>query len=145
MTIFNINPNLKGNEMAKTSVSVEYGILAIGYIAKQQADSENMIQAWEIANYHKISEMYLLKILHQLVQGNVLRSKRGPRGGFCLARAASKISLLEVVVPINGPFRGYSCVTENAGKAGRRLEVVSETVAKLTVHALSKVKVSSLI
>ncbi len=56
-----------------------------------------------------------------------------------------KFDLHEVVTAIDGPFRPYTCRTENKGKAGKRLEDVSDTVAKQTVRTLKAVKVSSLI
>jgi DNA-binding IscR family transcriptional regulator len=37
---------------------------------------------------------------------SVLRSKRGPRGGFSLAKSTSKISLLEVIEAVDGPLTG---------------------------------------
>lgn len=131
--------------MSKFTGSTEMAVLAVAYIAKHQQELESMIRSEEIAKYYGFPYQYLLKIMQGLVRNNILRSKRGPRGGFCLNRAAVKISLLEVVTSVDGPFRAYHCGTVKKGKAGSKLEQVSEVVVRLTKHALSKVKVSTLI
>ena len=59
---------------------------------------------------------YLLKILQQMVRANILRSKRGPRGGFSLARPLKKISMLEVIEAVDGPVSNQLHLTEQAPK-----------------------------
>lgn len=46
---------------------------------------------------------YLSKILHTLTRAGVLRSERGPRGGFCLARAPERVTLAAVTEPFSRP------------------------------------------
>jgi Rrf2 family protein len=58
---------------------------------------------------------YLLKILQQLVRANVLRSKRGPQGGFWLAKPANKITMLEIIEAVAGALTGELNLTELAG------------------------------
>ena len=84
--------------------STEYALLAVGYIAKNQGDGVALSD--DIAQQYDIPLQYLLKILQQLVRADVLRSKRGPRGGFLLAKATNKISLLEVIEAVDGPLTG---------------------------------------
>jgi len=71
----------------KISRSTGYALLAVGYIA--QHEDQKIILSNDIANKYDIPLEYLLKILQQLVRANVLRSKRGPRGGFS-CQAAEK-------------------------------------------------------
>ena len=71
----------------------------------------------KISKEYKIPLEYLLKILQQLVRANVLRSKRGPRGGFFLARPAETISLLEVVEAVDGPLVGHLHLAEQTNNA----------------------------
>ena len=86
------------------SRSVGYGMLAVGYIA--QNDKDGLVMASTVSKAYDIPLEYLLKIMQQLVRINILRSKRGPGGGFCLARPMKEISMLEVIEAISGPIAG---------------------------------------
>ncbi len=86
----------------RISRSTGYGLLAAGYIAKNQ--KEGIILSQSISNEYGIPLEYLLKILQQMVRANILRSKRGPRGGFVLARPANKVTMLEIIEAVDGPF-----------------------------------------
>lgn len=86
----------------KISRSTSYAILAVGYIA--QNDDDGVVLSQTIAKKYNIPLEYLLKILQQLVRANILNSKRGPRGGFSLAKAPSKINMLQVIEAVEGPM-----------------------------------------
>ena len=72
----------------RISRSTGYALLAVGYIAKHH--QEGIVLSQNIAKEYDMPLEYLLKILQQLVKSNVLRSKRGPRGGFSLAKQPKK-------------------------------------------------------
>lgn len=86
----------------KISRSTGYALVAVGYVA--QYYREGAVLASRISKQYNIPLEYLLKILQQLVRANVLRSKRGPRGGFFLAKPAENISLLEIIEAVDGPI-----------------------------------------
>jgi len=96
----------------RMSRSTAYAILAVGYIARHQKNG--IILSTNIAGKYNISLEYLLKILQQLVRANVLWSKRGPRGGFLLARPAQKITLLQIIEAVDGPITGLPNIAEQA-------------------------------
>jgi Rrf2 family protein len=98
----------------KVSRSTGYAILAVGYIAKNQ--ERGIILSQDISKEYNIPLEYLLKILQQLVRANVLRSKRGPRGGFSLARPTKKISMLEIIEAVEGPIINQLNLVEQAPK-----------------------------
>ena len=91
----------KGGKM-KISKSTEYALLAAVHVAKNY--KEGRVLSQQISKEFNIPLEYLLKILQHLVKANVLRSKRGPNGGFVLARDARKISLLQIIESENGPL-----------------------------------------
>jgi len=97
----------------RVSRSTGYALLAVGYIAKNQGDG--VVLSQDISKRYDIPLEYLLKILQQLVRANVLRSKRGPRGGFSLAKPANKITMLEVIEAVDGPLTGELNLTDQAG------------------------------
>jgi len=99
----------------KISRSTGYALVAVGYIAMNYRDGA--VLAARISKEYNIPLEYLLKILQQLVRANVLRSKRGPRGGFFLARPAEGISLLEVIEAVDGPLMSHLHLAEQTNNA----------------------------
>jgi len=96
----------------KISRSTGYALLAAGYIAKNQ--KQGVVLSQEISKKYNIPLEYLLKILQQLVKTNLLRSKRGPRGGFSLAKPLKKITLLQVIEAVDGPMVSQLNLAEHA-------------------------------
>lgn len=72
------------------------GELAVGGDAAVKADS--------IATRQDISLKYLLDIFRDLKRAELVRSKRGPDGGFTLSRPADEISLADVFRAVDGPL-----------------------------------------
>ncbi len=66
----------------------------------------------DIAKAYKISELHLFKIMHVLVDGNLIETLRGRNGGIRLARAADKITLGEVVRAAEGSLDLSDCMSE---------------------------------
>jgi Rrf2 family protein len=63
-----------------------------------------------LAEYHGVSGSYLLKHLKDLVGAGILESVPGPAGGYRLARKVEKISLLDIVLAIEGPQPAFRCL-----------------------------------
>jgi Rrf2 family protein len=99
----------------KISRSTGYALVAVGYIAMNY--KEGAVLAARISKEYGIPLEYLLKILQQLVRANVLRSKRGPRGGFFLARPAESITLLEIIEAVDGPLHSHLHLAEQTNNA----------------------------
>ncbi|MFK8023553.1 MAG: Rrf2 family transcriptional regulator [Ilumatobacter sp.] len=57
-----------------------------------------------IATRQSISLKYLLDILRDLKRAELIRSKRGPDGGFTLSRPPETITLADVFRAIDGPL-----------------------------------------
>ncbi len=62
------------------------------------------MKAEGIATRQGISLKYLLDILRDLKRAELIRSKRGPDGGFTLSRPADSITLADVFRAIDGPL-----------------------------------------
>ena len=110
----------------KISRSTGYALVAVGYIAQNY--SEGAVLAARVSKEYDIPLEYLLKILQQLVRANVLRSKRGPRGGFFLARPAESISMLQIVEAVDGPMISHLQLAEQTNNAPFSLKM--ETVCR---------------
>lgn len=129
----------------KISRSTGYGILAVGYIAKHQ--KQGIVLSQSISKEYKIPLEYLLKILQQLVRADVLRSKRGPRGGFTLAKSSGQVTMLQIIEAVDGPM--VSRLGLNEQSRGEKFGVKAEkTYAKALAQAKSvfqKTKLSALL
>jgi Rrf2 family protein len=117
----------------KLSRACGYALAALAHLARQ--DSEGHRTSRQIAAAGNLSEKFLLKVLKPLATVGVLKSLKGPHGGYRLARPAGEVSLLEVVEAVDGPIRGeVPQLADVATPLERRLEEVWERVAA-TVRA----------
>lgn len=75
-----------------------YALLALYEIGRQHrgTSSPKGIRAGDIAERHRLPRAYVAKILSQLASAGILRSNRGPRGGFRLDQSPDTISLYDV-------------------------------------------------
>jgi len=113
--------------------STGYALLATCYVA--QHPEKKTVLSQEISKKYEIPIEYLLKILQQLVRGNILRSKRGPRGGFNLARPANKITMLQIIEAVDGPMVSHMNLADYA-----RREEFSIRADKVFGKALSQAR-----
>jgi len=95
----------------KISEAASLGMHALGYLAKRE---DGPITSREVANRFEISEAHLAKVLQRLVKVELLRSVRGPRGGFMLTRSPETVTLLEVFEAIEGRFEPSQCLLSSA-------------------------------
>ncbi|WP_248305503.1 Rrf2 family transcriptional regulator [Agromyces sp. H66] len=63
----------------------------------------------QVAAFYDLPPAYLNKQLQALVRAGILTSVSGPRGGFRLAREPDDVSLLDVVVAIEGRTEAFAC------------------------------------
>jgi Rrf2 family protein len=83
------------------SAKVRYGIVALIELATIHAQG-GVLQVGEIAQRQSIPDRYLEQMLTTLRRARILRSIRGPKGGFQLARPPAEVPLLEVVAALEG-------------------------------------------
>jgi Rrf2 family protein len=130
--------------MTFTNASL-YAVRALAHMA---AEGEGRpVASGAVARARGIPAKYLFKALKRLVSAGVLLSRKGPQGGYRLARPAAKVTLLEVVEAVDGPVPAEApAVAEGEdGKAlDARLREVCGQVAGLTRRRLGKARLSDL-
>jgi Rrf2 family protein len=129
----------------RISRSTGYAILAVGFIAQNQ--KQGIVLSQSVSKKYNIPLEYLLKILQQLVRANVLRSKRGPRGGFNLAQPAKKITMLQIIEAVEGPMISQLNLMEQARgeKFAARAEKNYQKAIAQAKSVFQKVKLTDLL
>lgn len=82
------------------SRSVDYAIQALGRLA--EAPDGERVMARVIAEEEGLPAFFLAKTLQNLARHGLLRSTKGPTGGFSLNKPAGKIRILEIVEALDG-------------------------------------------
>ena len=90
------------------SKKCEYGMQAVLYLAAQ--DQGTVVTAEKISRVLKIPKEFISKILQSLRESGLISSIKGKSGGFCLAKPASEIKLIDVVEAIDGLETFDCCV-----------------------------------
>jgi len=96
----------------KLSKRGEYGLRALQDLATHYG--EGPIPNKVLADRNNIPSRFLEQILLTLKHGQIVRSKKGPRGGYYLACHPEQITLAEAVRLLDGPLAPISCVSETA-------------------------------
>jgi Rrf2 family protein len=91
----------------KLSEGVEWGVHCAVVLAGLAPGAT--LPGKALAEYHGVSESYLLKHLKALTAAELLVSVPGPRGGYRLARPPERITLLDVVQAIDGTQPAFRC------------------------------------
>ncbi len=82
------------------SRSSEYAIRAFVNLSRVPEGKYAMVK--QIAQEEEIPTHFLAKILQQLARKGLLRSSKGPTGGFTLRRKPSEVSLMSIVEALDG-------------------------------------------
>ena len=78
---------------------------------------EGPVPTKELAARNNIPQRFLEQILLSLKHGRLVRSQKGPQGGYYLARPPYEINLAEIVRQLDGPLAPVSCVSQTAYEA----------------------------
>lgn len=132
-------------ELVRLSEATALALHALALTAK----ADGPLSVPEIAAKLRASEAHVAKVMQRLAQAGLVLSKRGPRGGYALARAPQEIRLLEVYEAMEGKLRLDGCVfscrvCEGQGcifgdlLAEVRARVHAELARRTLAHAMSE-------
>jgi Rrf2 family protein len=84
----------------RVSAKADYAIRATAELAA--AEGQGLVKGEQIAAAQRIPLKFLLNILTELRHARIVRSQRGSEGGYQLALPASKITLADVIIAVEG-------------------------------------------
>ena len=91
----------------KLTTKGRYAVMAMTDLARN-SDGSPMTLA-EIAERQDISLSYLEQLFAKLRRGGLVRSVRGPGGGYLLSRSAEAIRISDIVLAVDEPIRATRC------------------------------------
>jgi Rrf2 family protein len=128
----------------KLTRASSYALHAVAFMAQQKTDKP--VASHKIAADRGIPERFLLKVLKPLVSAGVLRSIKGPNGGYQLARSPGDISMLEIVEAVDGRMRGQAPFDAKSNPAlNGKLGDICNQSAEAVRKTLEKIRMSELV
>ncbi|HCJ11429.1 MAG TPA: Rrf2 family transcriptional regulator [Clostridiales bacterium] len=97
----------------KLSTKGRYGVMACYDLACHHGDSPVPLKA--IASRQGISPGYLEQLIGHLRRAGIVRSVRGPQGGYVLARSPDEITVGDIIRVLEGPIAPVECVSQDPG------------------------------
>jgi Rrf2 family protein len=91
----------------KLGDGVEQGIHCVAVLSG--LSEGGVLSAAALAEFHGVSTSYLLKHLQALSGAGILETVPGPKGGYRPAKKPEDISLLDIVLAIEGPAPAFRC------------------------------------
>ena len=92
----------------QVSKKVDYGLRAMVRLAQNPPGA--VMSFRDIAACEGIPDDYLAKIMRSLVVGKLVRSTRGARGGYRLARPPADVTILSVIEAVDGAIVISDCL-----------------------------------
>lgn len=92
----------------KISTKGRYGLRILIDLAMHDPGKPRMLK--DIAQSQQISEKYISRLVIDLRRAKLVKSVRGVKGGFLLAKAPENITLLEILETMEGPISVVDCV-----------------------------------
>src|SRR5580692_6628237 len=88
----------------RVTAKADYAVRAVVELASSSSESPRKVD--EVSQAQSIPLSFLENILTQLRSAGVVRSQRGPEGGYWLAHPASEVTLADVIRAVEGPLVG---------------------------------------
>ena len=93
----------------KLSTRGRYGLRAICYIAENQ--DKGFIPVSEISENLNLSENYLEQLVRMLKKDGLIKSSRGPKGGYKINKNLDEITIGQIIRSLEGDMTTSECVS----------------------------------
>ena len=98
--------------LMKLSTRGRYGLRAMLDLSLHAGEGPILVR--DISRRQDISDLYLAQLFSRLKTAWLVRSIRGPKGGFMLTKPPSQIRLIEIVEAMEGSSTPVECVEDAA-------------------------------
>ncbi len=92
----------------KLSTKGRYAVMAMADLAGHSVGGKPVSLA-EISGRQEISLSYLEQLFAKLRRGDLVKSVRGPGGGYRLSRPASEVRIADIILAVDEPIRATRC------------------------------------
>ncbi|MEG1943202.1 MAG: Rrf2 family transcriptional regulator [Angelakisella sp.] len=131
------------------TLEADYAVRIVQCLAK----SGSRLDAKKISDNTGVTLRFSLKILRKLVSEGVVKSFKGTKGGYELARPPEDISLADVIETVEGKYALARCVSEHDYQCNRNTELcgicrfhkIYSEISELVQQKLEAVNFSELI
>lgn len=93
----------------RLSTKGRYAVMAMADLARRENEAARAVALADIAARQEISLSYLEQLFARLRRKGLVKSARGPGGGYRLARAAEATTIAEIVHAVDEPLRATRC------------------------------------
>lgn len=93
----------------RLSTKGRYAVMAMADLARYEARADRALALAEIAQRQEISLSYLEQLFARLRRKGLVKSARGPGGGYRLAKTAAETKIAEIVHAVDEPLRATRC------------------------------------
>ncbi len=131
--------------MMRLSTKGRYTLEALVVLGLRCSEGESMSLS-SIGREAGLSERYLEHLFRKLKRQNILTSKKGKYGGYCLSRDADKITVGEILVCVEGPLSLVRCSESDSCERkewclthklwDKAYDRISQTIDSITLHDL---------
>ena len=97
----------------RLSTKGRYAVMAMADLAKR--GGERAVTLGEIATRQDISQAYLEQLFARLRRRGLVKSVRGPGGGYQLARPAGQMRVADIVIAVDEPLEAVRCSSAAKG------------------------------
>lgn len=91
----------------KLSTKGRYAVMAMVDLAKHS--DGRPVALSDIADRQEISLSYLEQLFAKLRRGSLIKSVRGPGGGYLLARPTDELRISDIIVAVDEPMKATRC------------------------------------
>jgi len=96
----------------KLSTKGRYAVMAMVDLARHGAHKP--VSLADISTRQEISLSYLEQLFARLRRGGLVRSVRGPGGGYRLARGADETRISDIILSVDEPIKATRCKTDSS-------------------------------
>lgn len=104
------------SSILKISEAASLAFHAMAILVKSGKDKVSTLHIAEMLN---ASEHTVSKVMQSLVKAGLIKSSRGPKGGFCLTKPADGIMLSEIYESVEAPLGKPSCLLSGINCASK--------------------------